>query len=134
HRGDCADARRSGRDGEVPPRGARVNRARRRRGLIRRFWRFTPVGRGGFAAHEAGVLGAQVDRSEGFRLTEDSSLPAGGAVAQLGERLNGIQEVTSSTLVSSTNKIKHLANLVARKDGRRWQIGGWCPAVASLDS
>jgi hypothetical protein len=29
----------------------------------------------------------------------------GGAVAQLGERLNGIQEVASSILVSSTTEI-----------------------------
>src|ERR1700692_4848374 len=32
----------------------------------------------------------------------------GGAVAQLGERLNGIQEVARSIRVSSTNKIIHL--------------------------
>jgi hypothetical protein len=32
-----------------------------------------------------------------------------GVVAQLGERLNGIQEVTSSILVSSTKNIKGLA-------------------------
>jgi hypothetical protein len=29
----------------------------------------------------------------------------------LGERLNGIQEVARSIRVSSTNKIKHLANI-----------------------
>ena len=33
-----------------------------------------------------------------------------GAVAQLGERLNGIQEVVSSILISSTNKNKDLGN------------------------
>jgi hypothetical protein len=33
----------------------------------------------------------------------DSDLPAGGAVAQLGERLNGIQEVVGSTPIGSTN-------------------------------
>jgi hypothetical protein len=42
-------------------------------------------------------------------LAEKSSRPAqayrhGGAVAQLGERLNGIQEVGGSTPLSSTNK------------------------------
>jgi hypothetical protein len=33
-----------------------------------------------------------------------------GAVAQLGERLNGIQEVVGSIPISSTTKIKRLAN------------------------
>jgi hypothetical protein len=33
-----------------------------------------------------------------------------GAVAQLGERLNGIQEVVGSIPISSTKKIKRLAN------------------------
>ena len=31
-----------------------------------------------------------------------------GAVAQLGERLNGIQEVVGSIPISSTSNIKHL--------------------------
>ena len=34
-----------------------------------------------------------------------------GAVAQLGERLNGIQEVVGSIPISSTNKIKDLRHL-----------------------
>jgi hypothetical protein len=33
-----------------------------------------------------------------------------GGVAQLGERLNGIQEASSSILLISTKKIKGLAN------------------------
>ena len=36
-----------------------------------------------------------------------------GAVAQLGERLNGIQEVVGSNPISSTSKIKRLAVLVS---------------------
>jgi hypothetical protein len=36
-----------------------------------------------------------------------------GAVAQLGERLNGIQEVVSSILISSTKKIKDLGNCLS---------------------
>ena len=35
-----------------------------------------------------------------------------GVVAQLGERLNGIQEVRSSILLSSTKKIKDLSNVL----------------------
>ena len=35
-----------------------------------------------------------------------------GAVAQLGERLNGIQEVTSSILVSSTKKYQEVADSI----------------------
>ena len=41
----------------------------------------------------------------------------GGAVAQLGERLNGIQEVGGSIPLSSTNKIK--AFLVSDSIGQR---------------
>jgi hypothetical protein len=36
-----------------------------------------------------------------------------GAVAQLGERLNGIQEVVGSIPISSTSKINHLESLKA---------------------
>jgi hypothetical protein len=36
-----------------------------------------------------------------------------GVVAQLGERLNGIQEAASSILASSTNKIKGLTEIVS---------------------
>ncbi len=36
-----------------------------------------------------------------------------GAVAQLGERLNGIQEVSGSTPLSSTRKIKGLREMLA---------------------
>ena len=49
-------------------------------------------------------------------LTERAALaingsPFDGAVAQLGERLNGIQEVVSSILISSTIKNnRHLVN------------------------
>ena len=35
---------------------------------------------------------------------------ADGAIAQLGERLNGIQEVRGSTPLGSTNKINDLGN------------------------
>ena len=42
-----------------------------------------------------------------YRLTADEEMrmrePDGGAIAQLGERLNGIQEVRSSILLGSTN-------------------------------
>ena len=52
-------------------------------------------------------------RDAGARLTERPALgnmgAPRGAVAQLGERLNGIQEVASSILVSSTNQF-HEAN------------------------
>ena len=37
-----------------------------------------------------------------FRYTQTLHLVSGGAVAQLGERLNGIQEVGGSTPLSST--------------------------------
>ena len=40
-------------------------------------------------------------------VTVEADLPC-GAVAQLGARLNGIQEVTGSTPVSSTNLTIHL--------------------------
>jgi hypothetical protein len=36
-----------------------------------------------------------------------------GVVAQLGERLNGIQEAASSILASSTNKIEGLTEIVS---------------------
>jgi hypothetical protein len=49
----------------------------------------------------------------GARLTERPALgnmgAPRGAVAQLGERLNGIQEVASSILVSSTREIPYLS-------------------------
>jgi hypothetical protein len=38
-------------------------------------------------------------------------LASGGAVAQLGERLNGIQEVARSIRVSSTNQIKGFSKI-----------------------
>ena len=53
-----------------------------------------------------------LDCGEGFRLAE---IPlSGGAVAQLGERLNGIQEVDGSIPFSSTNKIKGFSLSVQR--------------------
>ena len=41
----------------------------------------------------------------------DYFLIKSGAVAQLGERLNGIQEVDGSIPFSSTNKLKHFLDL-----------------------
>ena len=38
-----------------------------------------------------------------------------GAVAQLGERLNGIQEVVGSIPIGSTNKIKNLAHILVSR-------------------
>jgi hypothetical protein len=38
-----------------------------------------------------------------------------GAIAQLGERLNGIQEVRGSTPLGSTNKIKDLNHYIFHK-------------------
>ena len=52
-----------------------------------------------------------------FRLHRRGPKPAGkefGAIAQLGERLNGIQEVVGSIPSGSTNKIKGLAGFLAK--------------------
>jgi hypothetical protein len=45
-------------------------------------------------------------RPEGLRI--DSVLPESGPVAQLGARFHGMEEVTGSIPVRSTNKFKHL--------------------------
>ena len=57
------------------------------------------------SGRDARCGGGSVDSGVRFGLAE--ILPDGGAVAQLGERLNGIQEVARSIRVSSTNKIRN---------------------------
>src|SRR5260370_5773843 len=62
-----------------------------------------PLGRRRAVVRPA-IRGEPVDSTTRIRLAKSSA--RGGAVAQLGERLNGIQEVGGSTPLISTNKIK----------------------------
>jgi hypothetical protein len=51
-----------------------------------------------------------------MRRSHDIQFPDFGAVAQLGERLHGMQEVRGSIPLGSTNKIKHLAQKIPNPD------------------
>ncbi len=48
------------------------------------------------------------------RTRSNRALTHGGAIAQLGERLNGIQEVVGSIPIGSTNVFKRLCDTLAK--------------------
>jgi hypothetical protein len=60
----------------------------------------------------------------------ENASASGGAVAQLGERLNGIQEVGGSTPLGSTTRIKDLVSQRAtdHSDGVTARVTGGRPA------
>ena len=80
--------------------------------------------------------GRSIDSTAMLGLAEKSAAP-GGAVAQLGERLNGIQEVGGSTPLSSTKSISQVLSSnrslrVVQPD--RWLIeSGWFYSGAGYD-
>jgi hypothetical protein len=95
------------------PRATNLLRSAQSREVARRESSTTTLQRAQYSERQSPNCTSLEIQAESPRFTFEVGNPC-GAVAQLGERLNRTQEVVSSILISSTNKIKHLRGVRRR--------------------